>query len=316
MDTASVSGETDYFQVRGLNIAYHRWGQRDAPAVLFFHGFLDHGRSIEPVARQLSDSYQIIAMDARGHGDSEWIGAGGYYHFVDYFHDACVLIEKLQLVNYGLHLLGHSMGGSIATGVSSILGAKVESVIMLEGMGPPDESDVPPHRRLREWQSGLAKPINQSTREERRASRRSMPSLEFAADRLQSLNKRIPRARALQFAQSFTEAITVDGSTEYFWKFDPLHKTIGARPFLYEYARDLWQNISAPVLSVWGSESIYRPEQVHRRHECLNQVVIGKVEGAGHNIHHDRPELLAPVIRAWLSGERQLPALDGIVRES
>ena len=314
MDTTSVSGETGRFQVRGLNIAYHRWGTMGAPTVLFFHGFLDHGRSIEPVARELSDTYQVIAMDARGHGDSDWIGAGGYYHFVDYFHDACVLIEHLRLADNELHLLGHSMGGSIATGVSSILGEKISSVMMLEGMGPPDESDVLPHKRLRDWQKSLARPMNQGSREARRASRRSMPSIEAAADRLQGLNKNIPRERALQFAASFTEEISLENdSPQFFWKFDPLHKTLGARPFLYEYARDLWQNITAPVLSLWGSESVFRPEQVQRRHQCLEEVVVGKIEGAGHNIHHDKPELLVPLIRAWLSGAREIPSMDGVV---
>ena len=314
MDTVSVSGQTGRFQVRGLNIAYHRWGKTDAPTVLFFHGFLDHGRSIEPVARELSDAYQIVAMDARGHGDSDWIGAGGYYHFVDYFHDACVLIDQLNLTQNELHLLGHSMGGSIATGVSSILGDRIKSVMMLEGMGPPDESEVLPHKRLRDWQRGLAKSVNQATREERRDSRRSMPSIEAAADRLQGLNKNIPRSRALQFAHSFTEKVSGGEGTQYFWKFDPLHKTIGARPFLYEYARDLWQSISGPVLSLWGKDSVFRPEQVQRRHEALKNVVVGQIVGAGHNIHHDRPELLVPIMRTWLAGEYELPTIDGVVK--
>ena len=37
---------------------------------------------------------RVIAPDLRGHGDSDWIGAGGYYHFLDYVADLDQVIAR------------------------------------------------------------------------------------------------------------------------------------------------------------------------------------------------------------------------------
>lgn len=292
---------TKYYEVRGLRLAYHEWGKADAPLALFFHGFLDHGLSFAPVAESLAKDFRIIAPDARGHGHSDWIGEGGYYHFADYFHDIATLIESLGVDR--LHLIGHSMGGSIATGVASILGERVISSVMLEGMGPPSEpfDDLP--QRLARWHKGLSKKANAGTRAERKNGRRLMPDLKTAAERLSSINSRLPPERALAFAQTFTEKLTLDGETGFGWRYDPLHRTIGSRPFRFEEAEHLWRSIQGPVLSLWGKESVFRPENVQRRHECLKDATIASIEDAGHNIHHDQAELVTRVIRTWLSGE-------------
>src|SRR5260370_32799828 len=88
------------------------WGEGDHVVVLI-HGFLDHAwgwaRTVE--AGLQHPSLRVVAPDMRGHGDSDWIGAGGYYHFVDYLADLHALVE--QLGGARLSLVGHSMGGSI-----------------------------------------------------------------------------------------------------------------------------------------------------------------------------------------------------------
>jgi len=48
------------------------------------HGFLDLGYTWHEVAATLATRAHVIAPDLRGHGDSDWLGAGGYYHFFDY----------------------------------------------------------------------------------------------------------------------------------------------------------------------------------------------------------------------------------------
>jgi pimeloyl-ACP methyl ester carboxylesterase len=293
---------TKYYEVRGLSLAYHEWGQTNSPTIFFFHGFLDHGLSFAPVARELARDFRVIAPDARGHGHSDWIGQGGYYHFADYFHDICSLVEKLQIER--LHLVGHSMGGSIATGVAAILGDRIESTVMLEGMGPPHEpfDDLP--KRLERWHRGLSKSTNAQDRQGRKQSRKLMPDIKTAADRLSNLNSRLPEEGALGFAKTFTEEVQVSGQKGVVWRYDPLHRTIGSRAFRFEEAQHLWRSIHGPCLSLWGKESVFRPENVERRHRCLNDVKVALVHDSGHNIHHDQPEIVTGLIRNWIGSDR------------
>ena len=55
--------------------------ERAAPFVLV-HGFTDLAHAWDDVAARLVDHGRVVAPDLRGHGDSDWIGAGGYYHFI------------------------------------------------------------------------------------------------------------------------------------------------------------------------------------------------------------------------------------------
>src|SRR5262249_32648516 len=87
------------------------WGDRGTP-LLLLHGFLEHARAWDLVAPQLAAAgYHVFALDWRGHGDSEWIGSGGYYHFVDYSADLAFVIRAL---GGRAVLVGHSMGATSA----------------------------------------------------------------------------------------------------------------------------------------------------------------------------------------------------------
>ena len=59
----------------GLRLHYVTWGE--GPLVVVHHGFLDHCRSWDRVALALASRWRVVVLDARGHGDSGWIGVGG-----------------------------------------------------------------------------------------------------------------------------------------------------------------------------------------------------------------------------------------------
>ena len=114
MDT---QGELHYYSVRGLRLAYRTYGEAGGRPLLCFHGFLDHGASFRFMAEHLPE-FRVVAPDVRGHGHSDWVGPGGYYHFYDYYDDARALLDQLGWSRFAL--LGHSMGGSIATGLAAL----------------------------------------------------------------------------------------------------------------------------------------------------------------------------------------------------
>src|SRR5437879_6861024 len=82
---------SDYIDVRGLKIHYLEWGERNGEPLVLVHGWRDHARSwsyfVAALQEKSAKPLWIVAPDCRGHGDSDWVGAGGYYHFPDYVQD-------------------------------------------------------------------------------------------------------------------------------------------------------------------------------------------------------------------------------------
>ncbi|WP_243653817.1 alpha/beta fold hydrolase [Pseudonocardia endophytica] len=89
-------------------IAYRRRGDGD-PLVLL-HPLALSGAVWEPVVDLLANRYDVIAPDARGHGASGWDGAP--FDVGDMADDLIALLDGLGLPQ--VHLLGMSMGGSVA----------------------------------------------------------------------------------------------------------------------------------------------------------------------------------------------------------
>src|SRR3954454_23503202 len=81
--------------------------------VLCCHGYLDVGASWHFVAQHLvAAGRRVVAFDFRGHGATEWVKPGGYYHFADYVFDLSDL--ALSVAPDGFDLVGHSMGGTVS----------------------------------------------------------------------------------------------------------------------------------------------------------------------------------------------------------
>lgn len=291
------------FRVRGLPVAYSTWGRVEGASeiLLCFHGFLDHGDSFSPVARALSVRMPVVAIDFRGFGRSGWVGAGGYYHFMDYVADAAML--HAHLGSPAVHLLAHSMGGSVATAFTSSRPEHVRSVVMLEGMGPPREDLDDAPRRLRRWVEALAEAQVAGDLEARRATRRPMRDVDEATQRILRTNVRLTPERARELATYGCEP-HADGGVV--WRFDPLHRTPGARPFNADEYAHHWRAVKAPVLSLYGEHTEWMLPDITERHALLASCVVGLVNGAGHNIHHDQPDTVAAATARWIAGDREV----------
>lgn len=292
--------------VRGMPLVAHRWGPADAPTILAFHGFLDHGESFAAIAERLVPRWSLVAPDARGHGWSGWVGDGGQYYFYDYYHDAARWLQHLGLEQVAV--IGHSMGGMIATGLAALAPDKVSSVVLLDGMGPPERRAEGARDQLLRWVEACDRPEFLASTAGRRAQRRAMPSLQAAADRLIAANARLPAGMAARLAATGTEP-TGAGFT---WRHDPLHRTPSVRPFRADEARSLWRAMTMPVLSIYAEHSEWRPDDLAERHACLPQGTAAQLAAAGHNLHHEQPELLADAIALWLSQRQLAPGLERI----
>lgn len=282
-----------FIDARGLKIHCLEWEEKRGSPLILIHGFLDHARSWEPFVESLqaksSRPRWIVAPDCRGHGDSGWVGAGGYYHFPDYIFDLDCVIRSLETST--VSLLGHSMGGTISFLYAGTFPERVKKLILAEGLGPPGMafSDAPSRMKKWLWEVGASGRGKQS----------EYSTLESAAKRLQRTNPRLKPELALRLARWGMKR-TEDG--KWAWKFDPLHRTTAPQPFYLDQALEFFRRVECPVLIVQGKESRQtRRSDMQQRLEAIAHRESVEIEKAGHMIHQDNPEELAEAVAEFLN---------------
>ena len=262
------------------------WGSEGRPVVLLLHGFLEHAHVWDWAAPRLAAAgYHVFALDWPGHGDSEWVGPGGYYHFADY---AAVLAGVVRGLGGNAVLVGHSMGGTAALIYAGTEPACVTAAVSIEGLGPPGMSPDMAPERYAQWLRDLERiDIRHG---------RSL-SLEEATERV--------RARWPQFTDRIAAHIAEWGTRENngkrFWKFDPLHQTTAPQPFYLAQAQAFWRRITCPVLYVdGGASAMHLPSAELAEHLALLRANRATIDGAGHHPHLERPEALADAVVQFL----------------
>ena len=257
----------------------------DAPTLLLLHGFLDVSWGWAPLCRAgLADRFRIVAPDLRGHGDSDRVGAGGYYHFFDYVADVEALAVALDLRD--VIVVGHSMGGMVAGYFTGSHPERVTKLALLEGTGPPAGEPTGParvNRWIRAWQGA------------RQRAGKGYETARDAARRLMAHDCRLSDEMALELATRGTRRHD-DGLLRF--KHDPLHLTAGPYGFDPAVAARFWERIECPVLLVEGGESPFRhaPDERDRRHRALRDRELVVVPGAAHMLQRHQPEALAHLL--------------------
>lgn len=102
--------------------------EKPKAAVVFVHGICEHlGRYAYIKERFIESNYNVYRYDARGHGKSEG-NRGDLEDFNDYLDDLDIFITMIRKENKGLKLIliGHSMGGLVATAYTSKYPNKVD----------------------------------------------------------------------------------------------------------------------------------------------------------------------------------------------
>ena len=84
------------------------WGSPSLPNLLLLHGGNQSAHSWDLVSLHLADRFHIIALDQRGHGDSEWARDADYSSHA-MASDASSVLSELDIDS--VTVLGHSMGG-------------------------------------------------------------------------------------------------------------------------------------------------------------------------------------------------------------
>lgn len=251
---------------------------------MLVHGFADLAYGWCEVAPLLAAHGRVIAPDLRGHGDSGWIGDGGYYHFLDYVADLDDVIRQTTGQSRVV-LVGHSMGGTVCGYYAGVRPERLTGLVLVEGLGPPDMAGSDGPSRTAMWIEAW-----RGARDQRKV----LGSLDAAVARLRRHDDLIDDALARKLAAAGTRA--VDGGIT--WKVDPLHATMGPYPFRVETARRYWERVSCPVLCIDGAQSklnLPSDERAARR-ASFSRVRHLVIEGAGHAVQRHRPHELVAAI--------------------
>jgi len=94
----------------GLSLNLVEWSQEGVP-MLLLHRYSNEAHIWDDFVPTVSSHYRVLALDLRGHGESDW-HPDGAYGYDDHVEDVEALVEALGIDR--LVVVGHSLGGRIA----------------------------------------------------------------------------------------------------------------------------------------------------------------------------------------------------------
>jgi pimeloyl-ACP methyl ester carboxylesterase len=284
---------SQYVEIRGLKYHVRSWGSEGNPKLFMLHGFQDVSASWQFTVDALQNDWHVIAPDWRGYGLTEWSGQDTYW-MPDLVADLDALLDEFE-PDVPAAIVAHSMGANTAALYSGAVPKRVRKFVNVEGLGgaPSRAEDAP--RRFAKW-------LQQIVRGE---EQRPYESFEDFAERMIAENPRLTPERAAFLVQHWGKQED-DGVVR---RADPAHKVMRPQATREDEMLACWRAIRAPVLWIEGAESDAvaatrsRPGVYEERIGAMQSLAgVERVEGAGHNVHHDQPEALAALIEKFLLG--------------
>ncbi len=273
----------------GLRHHLLEWDGGGRTTLLCLHGFLDLAWGFAPLAPALAAvGYHVVAPDLRGHGDTDRVGAGGYYYFMDYLHDVADLVDAVSRER--LALVGHSMGGGIAALYAGAFPERPWRIVVMEGIHVQRRATEDPPRRAAEWVHAV--------RAARARGPRTLPTIDDCVERIRRFDPRCPPDLALFLAERGTTP--VPGGRAF--KHDPVHLTRGPYPFGLELSQAFWRAVRCPVLLLDAEHSeLPAPPDLDERVRCFRRARRAVVPDAGHMMIRHQPAAVARLVLDFLA---------------
>ena len=275
-----------------LRVAARAWGDPSLPKLLALHGWLDNAASFDRLAPLLCGHFHIVALDLPGHGRSGWRAAGAWYHYVDYLGDVLAAADALGWQTFGL--LGHSLGGAVASVLAAACQQRIESLLLIEALGPL-ASDPAQSLTL------LQKALNERAGVGEKNLRVFADVATAIAARRQA-NGLSETAAALLVARGIK---AVEGG--YSWSSDPRLTLTSPQRYLEEQIINVLSGIQAPTLLLLAQpeQPYLKREMIDRRIAHVTDIEVHRLSGT-HHLHLEDPQPVAAEILAFAQ-RRALP---------
>ena len=268
------------FRLGDMGFHYLDWGNKDKPTIVFLHGGALNAHTWDLVCLALRDDYHCVALDQRGHGDSDWS------EDADYTMDA-QLGDTLGFVDHlGLDkfiLVGMSLGAINSLAFAINHPERLSNLVIIDA-GP--EMRRPGSSRIRDFVNGVQDTVTIDA---------------IIAKALEFNPRRDPKI----LRRSLMHALRQQPDGTWRWKYDTRRfKVLDQEKHRAERAAlaDGLSRITCPTLIVRGGESdVFHEEDGIKLAARLPDGKFVTVPKAGHTVQGDNPKDLVAELRRFLT---------------
>lgn len=270
----------------GVTIAGDAWGDPHGPLVVLLHGGGQTRHAWKGTGERLAaQGYRTVALDARGHGDSDWAPDGNYLQsaMVDDLVEVLTQLDRRPGEDHPRPVLvGASMGGGVA--LNAIGEDHVDATgLVLVDIAPRIEPE------------GVAK-----IRDFMFARPEGFASLDEVADAIASYQPHRERPRD---TSGLGKNVRLGTDGRYHWHWDPRFmqgpRDLGARQAQQERSA---QRLTVPTLLVRGGLSdIVSAEGAQEFLALCPHAEYVDVNGASHMVAGDRNDVFADAVIDFLA---------------
>jgi pimeloyl-ACP methyl ester carboxylesterase len=261
-----------------MRFHYLDWGTAGLPPVVFLHGGGLNAHTWDLVCVALRRERHCLALDLRGHGESEWSPEMDY-STESHAGDLDAFLHSLELPRFVL--VGMSLGGVTALAWAGKHSQRLAGLVLID-VGPEVRSDGV--RKIAAFTSD-ATPLE---------------SVEQFVDRALAFN---PRRNRELLRRSLLHNLRRMPDGRFMWKYDQRHRG-KVDPGAYARRRDLlWSavdTVACPTLVVRGAQSdVFHDEDAELLSGRLRRGRWVRIERAGHTVQGDNPADLLVSLREF-----------------
>jgi pimeloyl-ACP methyl ester carboxylesterase len=273
-------GQDKFLTVNGLQMHYVEWGRADCPAMVLLHGFQSNAHTWDSFSAAMADTYHVLALDQRGHGDTAWAPDGNYTSEA-FVRDIVDVVDALHAAP--AVVVGHSMGGRHAAMVAAAYPDKVAQVVIVD-----TPAERPP---------ALAEQLAQQP--DPPPQLESFASFEEVVHQGRAQYPLTPEAE-LRHANYHNLYRGADGKWRWRWDL----KLIEQRRLNRALQQDLYtclRRVRCPTLLLRGEQSpVLSPEMAQKMVDCLPQGRLVQIPAAAHTVNADNAEQFNAITAAFL----------------
>lgn len=283
--------------INGLKINIRHWQNNNNPKLLLLHGWMDCSASFQFLVDEIKElEYDIYAPDWRGMGLSEKQEFGYYDRFL-MLDDLNKIIDILSPKD-PINIVGHSLGGILATLYASAMLNRIKSLILVEGFGVKNYDITKSNIKLEKFLTDSKNyPKFSDLNSEDNFVKKIMERNHYLTiDKAKYLSKQL---------------LTYDLDGKLIYNSDVKHKIEQPYPYNFDWHKFFWNQVSCKVLWIEGDLQYYNKylssigkNDLDLRSKEFKRICMKKINNTGHMIHWEQPKILAQVITEFLNEKK------------